>query len=202
MKPGDLIRCSGDCRRYFHPSCVNVVILQNELWTCPDCQKGVHRCFHCKQYDADNNLVRCSVESCAVYYHRTSSCCRPLLSHPFVCSRHRCNLCKQEATQNAPLLLCFQCERSYHPDCCPLEICRLSNSRILCMHHHINTEPLPPLTLETLQKRYQTHLPLCSTNTLHCIHKYMAYSASSFSSISISFSSSSSPFFPISVGWM
>ncbi|KAK8804663.1 hypothetical protein WA171_006631, partial [Blastocystis sp. BT1] len=149
---GSLIQCTGDCKRFFHHECVNAVIAQGEPWLCPDCQKGVHRCFHCKEYDIDQHLIQCSVESCRKYYHKQKECCGEM-TH--ICPRHSCSLCKKNETLASPLVKCLRCERSYHHECCPLEICPLGDS-ILCIRHHLDQTSFPPLSMQVLEARYRS----------------------------------------------
>lgn len=70
---GDLICCDGKCLRSFHPRCIGLKeqdIPEDAPFVCSDCYRGVQRCFACKNFEMDGDLVKCDAPFCGKFYHR------------------------------------------------------------------------------------------------------------------------------------
>jgi len=70
---GDMICCDGRCLRSFHPSCIDLNeedIPEDSPFLCVDCTNGIHRCFACKHFEIESDMVKCSVPFCGKYYHK------------------------------------------------------------------------------------------------------------------------------------
>ena len=84
---GELIYCSGPCRRAYHKKCMpdsNASAWKANSasrWSCSDCKSRRHRCFICKQWGADGlDVHRCSKRGCGKMYHAD---CLVASLHPF-----------------------------------------------------------------------------------------------------------------------
>ncbi len=69
---GNLLCCDGKCLRSFHSQCLKLT--ENELsnlssFTCKECSMRIHRCFSCNNYGLEEDLVKCSRQSCGKFYH-------------------------------------------------------------------------------------------------------------------------------------
>lgn len=70
---GDMICCDGHCLRSFHPKCIDLNeedIPEDAPFLCVDCSNGIHRCFVCKHFELESELVKCSLPFCGKFYHK------------------------------------------------------------------------------------------------------------------------------------
>ena len=73
---GEMICCDGKCLRSFHPLCINLDeenIPEDSPFLCIDCENGLHRCFYCKKFDVEIDLIKCSLPFCGKFYHKEVS---------------------------------------------------------------------------------------------------------------------------------
>ena len=54
---------------YFHSGLRDEDIPEDCPFVCSDCFNRVHRCFKCKHFDVEEDLVKCSVPYCGKFYH-------------------------------------------------------------------------------------------------------------------------------------
>ena len=74
---GELICCSGRCKRVFHYACVPAHnappaadALETSRWSCSDCKSKRFRCFICKRWGAERiDVHRCGKKNCGKMYH-------------------------------------------------------------------------------------------------------------------------------------
>lgn len=43
-------------------------------FVCADCWNGIQRCFKCKYFDVEEDLVKCEVPYCGKFYHSKVYC--------------------------------------------------------------------------------------------------------------------------------
>ena len=70
---GDMICCDGRCLRSFHPVCIDLKeedIPEDSPFLCVDCTNGLHRCFSCKNFDIEIDLIKCTLPFCGKFYHK------------------------------------------------------------------------------------------------------------------------------------
>jgi hypothetical protein len=70
---GDMICCDGQCLRSFHPKCIDLNeedIPEDAPFLCVDCSNGIHRCFTCKHFELESELVKCSLPFCGIFFHK------------------------------------------------------------------------------------------------------------------------------------
>jgi hypothetical protein len=186
---GQLTKCSGSCARWFHNECAGVVDADN--WKCPDCTYHVHRCFACKEYDYDNNLVACSEMQCRRRFHidDKSGCQSASTSEDFVCPRHACHAtaCKfSSICDEISLSSCFRCSASYHVACQPPDV-RMLTARYFVCGSHEDAEDLPPVRddiLDYIRAHASKAEPRGASSSPHSIHEAAEELAASESSAS------------------
>jgi len=45
-------------------------IPEDSAFLCVDCENGIHRCFSCKHFGLEHELVKCSLRECGKFYHQ------------------------------------------------------------------------------------------------------------------------------------
>lgn len=165
--------CGGKCLRSFHPKClgltpvdVNRIVRSGCPLICSDCSLGVQRCFTCRKFGLDNELIQCGVEFCAKFFH---SSCLPnktttsetISTEPntketvVVCPLHICGTCGVSHTdvkKRSLIWRCFRCPKAYDLTHRPRDVHVLAPGIFLCIRHTINEESWPDLP-DALVKR-------------------------------------------------
>lgn len=171
---GSLVCCRDACLRSFHPSCIDlrvstyttpitrhacgngVCMQEEELWAsgfrCSDCENKVHRCFSCKEFQTEAQLLKCSVEFCGKYYH--PQCMGAGGEGGQVCPIHTCGTCNEtllDPSKRRNTLRCFRCPKSFHMKCRPRDLHSLGQGLFLCIAHVSEQENLPALSAHLLR---------------------------------------------------
>uniref|UniRef100_A0A0D9VSB1 Zinc finger PHD-type domain-containing protein n=1 Tax=Leersia perrieri TaxID=77586 RepID=A0A0D9VSB1_9ORYZ len=117
---GKLIRCDGDCRRYFHPTissgayCSCETLKMNEerakssKFICKNCKHKQHQCFGCGELGSSDmssgsaEVYQCSKNKCRRFYHpKCLAVYDPSKKPPvFECPLHECFSCKNKGENN------------------------------------------------------------------------------------------------------
>ncbi|KAL5700139.1 hypothetical protein ACHQM5_025625 [Ranunculus cassubicifolius] len=158
--------------------------VKEKSFFCENCQYKQHQCFACGKLgssDTSRNpeVFRCSSMTCGHFYH--PECVATLLhpinysaakeverniiaGHSFICTVHRCSVCKKEEDKNdvdMQFAICRRCPKVFHRKCLPREIRTeslldegilqrawndLLPDRILiyCLKHKIDSHTLTP----------------------------------------------------------
>ena len=190
---------------FFHPSCVPLQFRQSNPFICP-----LHCCSFCREWEEEqNSLLKCIY--CCKSYHKYCLPLEvfPLSSRVFICASHRfvsswivvdC----RKTVSFLPYLTIYSLSeeqsRFRRKKRFLLKKKKKKKKKRLTIslttNHSLSTTTLPhqSVFIRVLFIRFNKQ-----SNEI-CTHKYMIYSASSASSISISLTSSSIPSFPIRVG--
>jgi hypothetical protein len=173
--------CAGKCLRSFHPKCLGLsnvaidrIVRADAPFVCSDCSMCVQRCFSCRVFGLEEELVKCSVPFCGKFFH--SSC----LSKPakgkksaaknnfgteVVCPLHTCESCGETQTQAKKRSLmwrCLRCPKAYDLKHRPRDVHVLAAGIFLCIKHTLEEECWPELSeklLERVKKRKPVNIP-------------------------------------------
>ena len=166
--------CGGKCLRSFHPKCLGLTtvdvdrIVRSGLpLICSDCSLGVQRCFSCRNFGLEDELVPCGVKFCGKFYH--ASCLSDKSFHDpsssgnasmIVCPLHICGTCGVSHTdlkKRSLMLRCFRCPKAYDIMHRPRDVHVLSGNIFLCIKHTLIEETWPDLP-DSLVKRAKSRI--------------------------------------------
>eukprot|EP00940_MAST-03C_sp_MAST-3C-sp2_P002869 g2869.t1 len=136
---GELLCCDGVCLRSFHLECVGLKQVPDvDIWYCSDCRQKKHRCFKCKVYAHDKDMVRCSKNNCGRFFHYDCIGDSAVWNPPkedgvpeFICGSHVC----KECGMTDPETQCFRCMVSFHHTCRPLDVHDVDDRYFVCIAH-------------------------------------------------------------------
>ena len=156
---GELLLCDGQCRRAFHPKCVQLESAPKDAeWLCDDCKFGNMLCLVCGEAGVVNEeVVKCKKPTCGRFYHTKclqSGDLDPLVrwfksqQDRFVCPQHICAGCL-ERPGNKPdrenfFLQCVKCPTALHLRCAvhkPVRV--LTHRSMFCDKHAAETAAAP-----------------------------------------------------------
>ncbi len=153
---------------------------------CSDCYNKVARCFKCKHFDIEEDLVKCSVPYCGKFYHSKVHCyishsifllCSKQLlndqcmdegehSSKNVCNLHRCCECAESCLQfhkRKSLWKCFRCPKAFDLKHRPRDVHIIAGEYFMCIKHVNEVEVVPemgPEIKEKIMKRRKVCVPL------------------------------------------
>ena len=128
-------------------------------FVCSDCGLQVQRCFRCREFGLEKDLLKCDMRCCGKFYH--SSCLPEVQIQAdanIICPLHSCTNCgenNQNSNKRSMLWRCFRCPKAYDLKHRPRDVHVLAAGIFLCIEHTVQKEIWPelPKSLEKCASR-------------------------------------------------
>ena len=139
-------------------------IPEDAPFQCVDCENGIHRCFKCKEFDLEEDMIKCTLSFCGKYYHK--KCMSTYQAgKASVCPLHTCAESGIVSTvpfssDKSTLWRCFRCPVAYEAKKRPRDVHIITSGLFLCIRHVQEEEELPevsPELFKTLLVRSRMH---------------------------------------------
>ena len=139
-------------------------IPEDAPFQCVDCENGIHRCFACKEFDLEEDLIKCSLRFCGKYYHKRCMSTYKA-GETSICPLHSCAESGVVSTipfssNESNLWRCFRCPVAYESKRRPKDVHIITHGLFLCIRHVQEEEELPEIRQElfrTLLVRSRMH---------------------------------------------